>query len=353
MASLVLLMILAASGEPSSRPASTSASQAASVSEQEFDRLVSELNDPRFAVREAATRRLCRLDASFLPRLVERYRAAVGEEAKHRVRYATETIFYQQELTGRSGFIGIRLSQQTVSDVTDPADGGKCHGIYLIDVIKDMPAARAGLQNGDIVFRLNDGPLPKDATSQGFISIIERTPPGTAVRLRVLRPGPVTRKATLQPALHELSPLLGLKVSGPPLGVAGGIRVVQVAPRSAAEAAGLKVNDIITTVNGKPSSNPLDGMAVLNKALYAAGPDLPVTLGVQSSEDVTIEVVVGRRPIEYVNKPEHKLEMQANFARWWKQQGGQWQPAPDSREPLQYILPGTEAPQREKNAIIP
>ena len=65
------------------------------------DRLVGELNDPRFAVRETATRRLCRLDASFLPRLVERYSAPVGEDARHRLRYVTETIFYQQELIGR------------------------------------------------------------------------------------------------------------------------------------------------------------------------------------------------------------------------------------------------------------
>ena len=353
MASLVLMVLLAAGGDPASRPASASATQSAAVSVQEFDRLVSELNDPRFAVREAATRRLCRVDASFLPRLVERYRAAVGEEAKHRLRYVTETIFYQQELTGRSGFIGIRLSQQTVADVIDPTDGRKCHGIYLIDVIRDMPAARAGVRNGDIVFRLNDQPLPKEPSSQGFISMIERTPPGTAVRLRVLRAEQATRKVTLQPAIHELSPLLGLKVSGPPYGVVAGVRVVQVAPQSAAEAAGVKVNDIITTVNGKPSTNPLDGIAVLNKALYAAGPDVPVTLGVQSSEDVTVEVIVGRRPIEYVNKPEHKLQMQANFAHWWRQQGGLWQPSPDNRGSVQYVLPGSDAPQREKNAIIP
>ena len=352
--SLVLAVLLAAGGDPATRPTSTSATQAAStVTDQEFNRLVAELNDPRFAVREAATRRLCRLEASFLPRLVERYRTAVGEEAKHRLRYVTETIFYQQELAGRCGFIGIRLPQQAVPDIVDPTEGRRCYGIYVSEVIDGMPAERAGLRNGDIMIRLNDQPLPKDPSTQRFISIIEQTPPGTPVRLRLLRPGQSSRTVTLQPAADEPSTLLGLKVSGPPITAPGGIRVVQVAPQSAAEDAGLKPNDIVTAVNGKEITNPLDGTGILARALQSAGLAAPVTLKVQSCEDITVEVVVGRRPIEYVNKPEHRLEIQASFARWWRKQGGQWQPLPDNSRTFLYVSPGSDSPQREKNAIIP
>lgn len=319
-----------------------------------LDRLVADLNSPRFAVRERATRTLSDLDAAFLPKLAQRYHAAVGEEARHRLRYAMETIFYRQELAGRSGFVGIRLSQQAITDVVDPVDGRKCYGIYIIDVIQDMPAAHAGIQGGDTIISLNDQPLPADPTSQEFISLIERTPPGSRIRIRVLRPEKRIRRISIQPATDEASPTLGLTLSPPPAGlVTGGIRVVEVATDSAAEATGIKVNDVISAANGVSVATPFDGMTVLTNALESAGPAAGVQLAVQSCKDVSMEIVVGRRSPEYVTNPRDRQEIQNRFARWWRRQGGQWQPSPEAPQRVVPVMPAEANPlQQERSADI-
>lgn len=355
LTSILLPVLLAAPDTSITPPASAPASRpVVAISGRELDRLVADLNSPRFAVRERATGELCDLDAAFLPQLAQRYHAAAGEEARHRLRYAMETVFYREELAGRSGFIGIRLSQQAMTDVIDPANGRKCHGIYIIDTIKDMPAAHAGMQSGDTIISLNDQPVPADPTSQKFISVIERTPPGSTVRIRVLRPEKRIRKLTVHPAKDEASPTLGLKLSSPPAGlVTGGIRVVEVAKDSAAEAAGIKVNDVISAANGVSVATPFDGMTVLTNALESAGPAAGVQLAVQSCKDVSMEIVVGRRSPEYVTNPRDRQEIQGRFARWWRQQGGQWQPSPEAPQRVVPVIPPEAYPlQQERSADI-
>ncbi|MGQ9649456.1 MAG: PDZ domain-containing protein [Phycisphaerae bacterium] len=355
LASIVLLVLAAATDAPATRPASAPASlPAGAISDRQLDRLVADLNSPRFVVRESATRELCDLDAAVLPKLAQCYRAAVGEEARHRLRYAMETIFYQRELAGRNGFIGIRLSQQTITDMIDPSDGRKCHGIYILDAIKDMPAAKAGIQSGDTIIGLNDRPLPAEPTSQQFISLIERTPPGSTIRIRVLRPEKRIRKITVQPAKDEVSTTGGLKLSSPPPGlITGGIRVVEAEKGSTAEAAGLKANDLISAANGVSVAGLLDGLTILTQSLQSAGPAAGVQLSVQSCEDITLEVVVGRRTPQYVTNTRDRQEMQARFARWWRQQGGQWHALP---EPPRRVIPlaplDTSLLQQERGADI-
>lgn len=338
LASILLPFFWAASDVTTTGPASVPTSRPAmAIADGVLDRLVADLNSPRFAVRERATRELCDLDAVVLPKLAQRYHAAVGEEARHRLRYAMETIFYRQELAGRSGFIGIRLSQQAITDVVDPVDGRKCYGIYIIDVIQDMPAAHAGIQGGDTIISLDGQPLPADPSSQKFISLIERTPPGSTIRIRVLRPEKRIRRISIQPATDEASPTLGLTLSPPPAGlVTGGIRVVQVAKNSAADAAGIKANDLISAANGVSVATPFEGITLLTNALQSARPAAGVQLAVQSSEDVTLEVTVGCRSPRYVTNPRDRQEMQSRFARWWREQGGQRLRSP---EPIQRVIP--------------
>jgi membrane-associated protease RseP (regulator of RpoE activity) len=357
LTSLAFIATLAAAGVPASRPASVPATQAGLVVDnRDFDRLIADLDDPRFAARERATRRLCDLAPSFLPRLAAKYRAVGSEESRHRLRYALETIFYQQELTGRSGFIGIRLWPTTLTDVIDPVDGRKCQGIRVLGVIEGLPAERAGVRDLDIIFGLNDQPLPASPSTQQFISQVAATPPGSSVRLRLLRPEQTPRRVTLQPAEDKASPTLGLKLSPPPVGSRLGIRVIEVAPDSPADTAGIKVNDTIVAVNGISLLSDLDGPTILTQVLQAAKPASPVHLSVQSGKELTLQVVVGRRSLEYLN-PEEKPAMEAKFARWWRQQGGQWQPASGPIQPpvpfrSQIPNPADQPPQ-DRSPIIP
>lgn len=347
------MIILAGMAALPSQPASSPATRPSLVlTDAEFGRLVDELSNPRFSAREAATRQLSRLDAMFLPKLAERHRAAVSEEARYRLRYATETIFYQRELAGRCGFIGIRLPQQTVSDMVDPTSGVRCHGIYLIEALKGLPAAQAGLRGSDVIIGLNGEALPASPTTQKFISTITQTPPGTVVHLRVLRPEQPVRKVTLRPDKDEPSPMLGLKLGSPPAGLMGGVRVTEVAAQSTAEKAGLKANDTVPGVNGLSLSTTSDGIGILTDALHSAGPNAPVVVDVQSCREVMLDVTVGRRPAEYIS-PDDKAEMQARFARWWREQGGQWQPFTDEPPSLIQLAPKPDERRQDRHSIIP
>jgi hypothetical protein len=350
---LILVATLTIIAAPMTRPASVPASQTSLVvTAPQFDRLVASLNDPRFSVREEASSQLCRLDPSFLPKLADRYRTVIGEEAKHRLRYAMETIYYQRELAGRCGFIGISLSQQTATDMIDPTDGRKCYGVYVMKTIDGLPAARAGMKDLDIIIGLNGQPLPASPSSQKFISLIERTPPGTTVQLRVLRAEKPVRQVTIRPGKDEDSPTLGLKLSAPPTGTFAGVRVIEVAPNSAAAAGGLKINDVISSVNGISLITTFSGLDMLTSALQAAGPAKPVPMTVQSCTETRLDVTVGRRPLEFL-RPEDKLSMQAGFARWWREHGGQWQPSPDAPRPNTPFIQIPEEPQQDRNSIIP
>jgi len=83
--------------------------------------------------------------------------------------------------------------------------------------------------------------------------------------------------------------------------------VVSIAPGSAAEAAGLARNDVITTVNGEPiatTGKPLEAYA----ALFRKAPDGPLRLVVQragETRDVTLDPQrICDYPAIIVNKPE-------------------------------------------------
>lgn len=325
LGSLILIAAVTAAGEAPLDKLVTQPSD--KLGTWPFDRLITELDDPRFSVRDRATRRLCEPEAVDLPRLVAQYRAARSEESRSRLQYAIETVFYQRELAGRCGFIGISLASETVPDVVDPENGRKVHGIYVAQVKKDFAGDRAGMRDGDVIIGLNGQSLPESNTTQPFISLIERTTPGTRVRLRVLRAESAQRTATLEPSGERASWNPGLKLAAWPIGMVGGVRVVEVEPRSAAEAAGVRVNDLILAVNDTSLLRDYGGLATLTGVLQQSGWSAPIRLTVRSSQVVVLDVVVGRRPAEYI-RPEDKPAMEARFARWWREQGGRWRPGP-------------------------
>jgi hypothetical protein len=85
--------------------------------------------------------------------------------------------------TGRAGpgaaqgFLGINM--------TDAAGDG---GVVVQSVVSGGPAERAGLRPSDIIFALDDQPVP---TSQALQSRVSQTAPGSSVRLQIGRDGAV------------------------------------------------------------------------------------------------------------------------------------------------------------------
>jgi serine protease Do len=205
-------------------------------------------------------------------------------------------------LDGRGAQIGVSVDD--LNDQELKAALGASSGVLIEEVDTDSPASKAGLRQGDIVVEL-DGERVRSARQ--FSRLIQETPAGRSVRLGVVRDGKrqtidVTPESRafgfgpdadfmvrqlepqlrgLEPKLRELEPRLkefgfngpfdfGMLAPGTSprarLGVQinsltpqlaeyfgaknGGVLVSSVTSGSAADKAGIKAGDVITSVNG-------------------------------------------------------------------------------------------------------
>lgn len=214
-------------------------------------------------------------------------------------------------LDGRGAQLGVMVDDLTTEELKSA--GGVISGVRIEEVDQDSPAAKAGLQEGDIVVEV-DGDRVRSARQ--FSRLIQETPEGRSVALGVVRNGKrqtisVTpesrafgfgidsdrigrdiarslrdiepRMRELEPRLRELEPQWReFRFNGPMdfnfdfapnwtsprgrLGVQlgeltpqlaeyfgakdGGVLVSSINSGSPAEKAGLKAGDVITSING-------------------------------------------------------------------------------------------------------
>ena len=152
----------------------------------------------------------------------------------------------------RRGQIGVGI-QDITSDLRDAFDLAKGQfGVLVTNVFEDSPAARAGIKSGDIIIEADGKNTNSTAQLRSRIGIKEI---GDKVRLKILRNGDplqVTVKIDAakpqQAQVETLTPLLqGLRVENSPDG--DGVRIVEVAPNSAAAYSGLRAGDVIVGAN--------------------------------------------------------------------------------------------------------
>jgi len=139
---------------------------------------------------------------------------------------------------------------------------GADHGVFVARVSPDSPAERGGLRDEDIVLAY-DG---KKVTSvDQFVGWVQRTRPGSTVKVEVLRDGePVTLDVTvaalaLDTEEQRPKPVekdkLGLTIEALPtdvadeIGVSGGVRVRSANPTGDAFRSGIRRNDVIVKIN--------------------------------------------------------------------------------------------------------
>jgi serine protease Do len=170
------------------------------------------------------------------------------------------------------GWIGVQI-QSVTPDIADSMGLKQASGALVSEPQKDSPAAKAGIQSGDVIKSVDDAPI-KDARE--LARKIGTMSPGTSVKLGMLHQGenktvtltlgtlPAEKQASIK-SNHENSasemPQLGMtlapsdKVSG-----AGGNGVVVTAVAQGGVAAdhGFQVGDVILDVGGKPVSTPAD-----------------------------------------------------------------------------------------------
>jgi serine protease Do len=183
------------------------------------------------------------------------------------------------------GWIGVQI-QPVTADIADSLGLKKAEGALVAEPQANGPAAKAGIESGDVITAVN-GETVKDARE--LARTIGSLAPGAAVKLNVLHKG---KDTTVNLTLGQLPnsveakadtdnsdkgsakrgtdvPRLGLTLA-PADSVAGagkdGVVVTEVDPKSAAAERGFKEGDVILEVGGKSVTTAGDVREALDAA---------------------------------------------------------------------------------------
>jgi serine protease Do len=183
------------------------------------------------------------------------------------------------------GWIGVQI-QPVTADIADSLGLKKAEGALVAEPQANGPAAKAGIESGDVITAVN-GEAVKDARE--LARTIGGLAPGNAVKLNVLHKGedkvinltlgqlPNTIEAKADTDNGDKGgttkgtdvPKLGLTLA-PANSVAGagkdGVVVTEVDPKSAAAERGFKEGDVILEVAGKSVTNAGDVREAINAA---------------------------------------------------------------------------------------
>lgn len=158
------------------------------------------------------------------------------------------------------GYVGIRL-QAIDAELAKALQLDKAEGSLVAEVESDSPAAKAGIQQGDVILELNNQRMESTIALRNAIALKK---PGTKVFLKILRHGqPFTKTVELGSRTSELAQgsvsaaKIGLElIEYTPelarrLGYAeqSGVVVKSVLPNSPAYRAGLREGTLIVAVN--------------------------------------------------------------------------------------------------------
>ncbi|MFM2096543.1 MAG: hypothetical protein RIS70_3667 [Planctomycetota bacterium] len=167
---------------------------------------------------------------------------------------------------GRIGAVVSDVSE----DVAEKLGYKSTSGALVQDVVTDGPAAKAGLEAGDIVTRYQGSHVE---TSNQFRNAVAATKPGTKAEIELMRngsvktvtveigelngnasevaqseAGDVEKSNELGLAVQTLTPDLARQIGSKEM---QGVIITQVEPGSLAQRAGLAAGDVITSVNRK------------------------------------------------------------------------------------------------------
>jgi serine protease Do len=173
------------------------------------------------------------------------------------------------------GWLGVVI-QDVDRDLAESFGMARPEGALVSRVLEDSPAAKGGLEEGDVITSFNGKPV---VFSSDLPHLVGRVAPGTRAKVTLVRAGK-TRSLTVTvgelpaddalaakdvpaggKAVPETATRLGLVVEAIPearrrqLGVRGGVIVARVAGDSAARA-GLRPGDVILAVNNRDVDTP-------------------------------------------------------------------------------------------------
>jgi serine protease Do len=183
------------------------------------------------------------------------------------------------------GWLGVQI-QDIDDDLAKSLHMNGTEGALVVEVVGDSPAAKGGLQAGDVVTRFNDHAIDKSRT---LSKAVAGTTPNTGAKLTVWRDGKSHNLTVEVGEAHNEAVAaagqgggsaqgqshLGLQLRplgdgergmlGLPSDVNGAV-VAAVEPGSPAAEKGIRPGDVITRVNQKAVSSVGDAVAALNSA---------------------------------------------------------------------------------------
>jgi serine protease Do/serine protease DegQ len=208
------------------------------------------------------------------------------------VRQVTEQLVDYGEI--RRGFLGAQL-QDLDPDLAEAFGMKTRKGAVLVNIVEGSPAAKAGLQPGDVVIGVNGKPVDNAADLRNKVGL-KRV--GEKVRLQLVREGreqTVTatvaeRETAAIPADLRNERLAGatfgdVPEKSPAYGRIRGVMVYEVESGSRVWAAGLREGDIITSVNRVATRNLDEFLKVVNRTKGR------VVLGVQRGNQAAFMVI--------------------------------------------------------------
>jgi M6 family metalloprotease-like protein len=177
---------------------------------------------------------------------------------------------------GQAGYLGVYVT---------PDSRGK---LVLAEVAPQSPAAKAGLQAGDVLVRLGDQPVEN---SDRFRELLQARAPGDKVVLAIIRKDkPLELTATLDALsrpmkVNDERASLGVRIGEPR--DEDGVPIGRITPGSPADKAGLKSGEILLRIDGHALSSSFN----LADALAEKKPGDTVTVTVRrDGKDVELRV---------------------------------------------------------------
>lgn len=174
------------------------------------------------------------------------------------------------------GFLGVSL-QPVDKDIADAFNLPKAEGALISEVVKESPADKAGIKQGDIILEYNKTALK---SLQNFRKDISMMAPGASVKLKINRKGEIlTISVQLGSAADNASSegviqKLGMEIDNltpdlaKQLGYSSkeeGVVIIKVKPGSPAAMVGLRPGFLIQAVNHRKVSNVSDFNDVISQ----------------------------------------------------------------------------------------
>lgn len=199
-------------------------------------------------------------------------------------------------LAAPAGFLGVYLSEGGEGD----------RGALVEEIAPASPAASAGLRKGDQIVALGG---TRTTTSKALMDLLGKAQAGTTLELLVDRDGwqkTIQVKLADRPAAGQTAPEPGT-TPAPPVaergflgvyfgqGPHGEAMISGVVEGTPAAQAGLKQNDLVRALDGKPVADP----ATLIAELGQRGPGSTIKLSiVRGGNAMDVNVTLGRRAVE-------------------------------------------------------